>query len=155
MSGSDSSCDAGTVRGGRWSVAQVGLLAISLLEVAKATVALVAGAGFSAGHHAVVRVLWMDYNGWHAVAGLLLFGPGIVFALRRSWAIAYLLVASVLGVVPGVWALFTPHVLLLLMPHHVTSGVVHLVTAAVMIMIALVQLRLDARTNHAPEQAGR
>jgi hypothetical protein len=31
-----------------------------------------------------VQILGMDYNGWHAVAGLALFGPGLIFAMRKS-----------------------------------------------------------------------
>lgn len=124
-------------------MAPAGLLVISLLEVAKAIAALVLGAGFGTGQHEVVRLLGMDYNGWHAVAGLALFGPGLVCALRRPWAVRYLLVAAVFGIVPGVWALITPNVLLLVMPHHVTSGLVHLVTSALMITLAAIQIRLD------------
>lgn len=126
----------------RWTVAQWGLLVISLLELAKILVALVSGVSFAIGPS--VQVLGMDVNGWHAVAGLLLFGPGLVFAARRSWAVAYLLVASVGGIVPGVWALFSTRVMwLLVMPHNVLSGVLHLVMAAIMIALALIQVRID------------
>ncbi|BBX02528.1 hypothetical protein BST36_11310 [Mycolicibacterium moriokaense] len=55
----------------RWSFAQFGLLIICVFHVAP-----------------TVQILGMDYNGWHAVAGLALFGPGLIFAMRKSWSSA-------------------------------------------------------------------
>jgi hypothetical protein len=86
----------------------------------------------------------MDYNGWHAVAGLALFAPGLVFAMRKSWAVLYLLLAAIAGALPGIWAFFSHQVAFVFnFPNNVTDAIVHLVTAAIMIAVAGVQIRLD------------
>lgn len=126
----------------RWTVAQWGLLIISLMELAKALVMLMSGLSFAIGPS--TEFLGMDYNGWHAIAGLLLFGPGLVFATRKSWAVAYLLIAAVGGAIPGIWCFFSTRVLwILVMPHNISSGISHMVMAAIMIAIALIQVRID------------
>jgi hypothetical protein len=129
----------------KWSFAQVGLLIISILHVIQAVVGFIAEPSFAVGPDApTVQVFGMDYNGWHAVAGLALFGPGLVFAMRKSWAVLYLLLAAVAGALPGIWAFFSHQVAYVFtFPNNVTDAVVHLVTAAVMIAVAAVQIRID------------
>ena len=91
-----------------------------------------------------VQLLGMDYNGWHAVAGLALFGPGLVFALRKSWSVLYLIAAAVAGALPGIWAFFSQQVAYIFtFPNNTTDAVVHLVTAAIMLAVAAIQIRLD------------
>jgi hypothetical protein len=128
-----------------WTFAQWGLLVICVLHLGQAVAGYIAEPSFAVGPDApTARVLGMDFNGWHAVAGLGLFGPGLVFAFRNSWAVAYLLLAAGAGMAPGVWALFSEEVAWLFhFPNNHADAVVHLVTGAVMIAIALVQIRLD------------
>jgi hypothetical protein len=129
----------------KWSFAQVGLLIISILHVIQAVIGFIAEPSFAVGPDApTVQVFGMDYNGWHAVAGLALFGPGLVFAMRKSWAVLYLLLAAVAGALPGIWAFFSHQVAYVFtFPNNVTDAVVHLVTAAVMVAVAAVQIRID------------
>jgi uncharacterized protein DUF4383 len=129
----------------QWSFAQWGLLVISLFHVVQAIVGFAIEPSFETGPDAPTAVvLGMDFNGWHAVAGLALFGPGLLFATRRSWAVAYLLVAAVAGGLPGVWALFSHQVAYVFtFPNNITDAVVHFVTAAVMLAVAAVQIRRD------------
>ena len=129
----------------KWSFAQVGLLIISVLHVIQAVIGFIAEPSFAVGPDApTVQLFGMDYNGWHAVAGLALFGPGLVFAMRKSWAVLYLLLAAVGGALPGIWAFFSHQVAYVFtFPNNVTDAVVHLVTAAVMIAVAAVQIRID------------
>ena len=129
----------------KWSFAQIGLLAISALHVVQAVSGFVAEPSFATGPDApTVQLLGMDYNGWHAVAGLALFGPGLVFAMRKSWSVLYLLFAAVAGALPGIWALFSHQVAYVLtFPNNTTDAVVHFVTAAVMIAVAVTQIRVD------------
>ena len=89
----------------KWSFAQFGLLIICVFHVVQAVVGFVAEPSFAVGPDApTVQIMGMDYNGWHAVAGLALFAPGLVFAMRKSWSVLYLLVAAVAGALPGIWA---------------------------------------------------
>lgn len=129
----------------RWSFAQVGLLVICVFHVAQAVIGFIAEPSFATGPDApTVQVLGMDYNGWHAVAGLALFAPGLVFATRKSWAVLYLFFAAVAGALPGIWAFFSHQVAYVFtFPNNITDAVVHLVTAAVMIAVAAIQIRID------------
>lgn len=128
-----------------WSFAQWGLLVISVFHLAQAIIGFIAEPSFATGPGApTVQILGMDYNGWHALAGLALFGPGLVFCLRKSWSVLYLLAAAVAGGLPGVWALFSHQVAYVFtFPHNITDAVVHFVTAAVMAGVAVIQIRLD------------
>ncbi|MDX1873126.1 DUF4383 domain-containing protein [Mycolicibacterium sp. 120266] len=128
-----------------WTFAQWGLLVICLVHLVQAVIGFIAEPSFAVGPGApTVQILGMDYNGWHAVAGLALFGPGLVFCLRNSWAVLYLLAAAVAGGLPGVWALFSHQVAYVFtFPNNITDAVVHFVTAAVMAAVAGVQIRRD------------
>lgn len=129
----------------KWSFAQVGLFVIALVHVIQAVVGFILEPSFAVGPDApTVQLLGMDYNGWHAVAGLALFGPGLVFALRKSWSVLYLIAAAVAGALPGIWAFFSQQVAYIFtFPNNTTDAVVHLVTAAIMLAVAAIQIRLD------------
>jgi hypothetical protein len=129
----------------RWSFAQIGLLIICFVHVIQAVIGFILEPSFATGPTApTVQLLGMDYNGWHAVAGLALFGPGLVFALRTSWAVLYLLLAAVAGALPGIWAFFSHQVAYIFtFPNNITDAVVHLVTAAIMVTVAAIQIRMD------------
>jgi hypothetical protein len=129
----------------RWSFAQIGLLIICIVHVIQAVIGFILEPSFATGPTApTVQLLGMDYNGWHAVAGLALFGPGLVFALRKSWSVLYLLLTAVAGALPGIWAFFSQQVAYIFtFPNNTTDAVVHLVTAAIMVAVAGIQIRMD------------
>ncbi|OBB80874.1 hypothetical protein A5779_11040 [Mycolicibacterium peregrinum] len=133
------------MRGRQWSFAQWGLLIISLFHVVQAIIGFIAEPSFAIGPDApTTPILGMDYNGWHAVAGLALFGPGLVLCWRKSWAVLYLLLAAVAGALPGIWAFFSNQVALIFaFPNNTTDAIVHLATAAVMLAVAGVQIYRD------------
>ncbi|KUI13781.1 hypothetical protein AU191_08575 [Mycolicibacterium acapulense] len=129
----------------KWSFAQVGLLVIAAFHVIQAVIGFIVEPSFATGPGApTAQVLGMDYNGWHAVAGLALFGPGLVFAFRKSWSVLYLLVAAVAGALPGIWAFFSHQVAYVFtFPNNITDAIVHLVISAVMLAVAGIQIRMD------------
>lgn len=129
----------------KWSFAQTGLLIIAMFHVVQAVVGFIVEPSFATGPGApTAQILGMDYNGWHAVAGLALFGPGLVFAMRKSWSVLYLIAAAVAGALPGIWAFFSQQVAYIFtFPNNTTDAVVHLVTAAVMLAVAGIQIRID------------
>jgi hypothetical protein len=129
----------------KWSFAQIALLTIAAFHVIQSIIGFILEPSFATGPDAPTTVLMgMDYNGWHAVAGLTLFGPGLVFALRKSWSVLYLLIAAVGGALPGVWAFFSNQVAYIFaFPNNITDAVIHLVTSTVMITVALIQIRID------------
>jgi hypothetical protein len=128
-----------------WSFAQIGLLIICVVHVIQAVIGFILEPSFATGPTApTVQLLGMDYNGWHAAAGLALFGPGLVFALRKSWSVLYLLLAAVAGALPGIWGFFSQQVAYIFtFPNNTTDAVVHLVTAAIMVAVAAIQIRMD------------
>ena len=134
----------------RWSFAQIGLLIICVFHVIQAVIGFILEPSFATGPTApTVQLLGMDYNGWHAVAGLALFGPGLVFALRKSWTVLYLLLAAAAGALPGIWAFFSHRVAYVFtFPNNTTDAVVHLVTAATMVTVAAIQIRMDGGIRH-------
>ncbi|GAB1811100.1 DUF4383 domain-containing protein [Mycobacterium sp. MUNTM1] len=129
----------------RWSFAQVGLVIICVFHVIQAVIGFILNPSFATGPTApTVQLLGMDYNGWHAVAGLALFAPGLVCALRKSLAVLYLLLAAIAGALPGIWAFFSHQVAFVFnFPNNTVDAVVHLVTAAIMVAVAAVQIRMD------------
>ncbi len=85
-----------------------------------------------------------------------------MFVLRKSWSVLYLLIAAVGAALPGIWAFFSHQVAIVFnFPNNVTDAVVHLVTSAVMIAVALIQIRLDGGLKnsladlHAPAESTR
>jgi hypothetical protein len=129
----------------KWSFAQIALLIIAAFHLIQSIIGFILEPSFATGPDAPTAVVMgMDYNGWHAVAGFALFAPGVVFALRKSWSVLYLLIAAVGGALPGIWAFFSNQVAYIFaFPNNITDAVVHLVTSAVMIAVALIQIRLD------------
>lgn len=129
----------------QWAFAQWGLLVISLFHVVQAIIGFIAEPSFAIGPDApTTPILGMDYNGWHAVAGLALFGPGLVLCWRKSWAVLYLLLAAVAGALPGIWAFFSNQVAYIFaFPNNITDAIVHVATAAVMLAVAGVQIYRD------------
>ena len=73
------------------------------------------------------RVLGVDFNGWHAFSGLLLFAPAFFFALRPAWAVFYALYAGTALVLTSIWiALSTEPLFVLTLPNNETDAVFHL-----------------------------
>jgi hypothetical protein len=129
----------------KWSFAQVGLLIICIVHLIQAVIGFILEPSFATGPGApTVQLLGMDYNGWHAVAGLALFGPGLVFARRKSWSVLYLIAAAVAGALPGIWAFFSHQVAYVFnFPNNTVDAIVHLVTGAIMLAVAAIQIRMD------------
>ena len=120
-------------------------MVIAVFHVVQAVIGFILEPSFATGPDApTVQFLGMDYNGWHAVAGLALFGPGLILCRRKSWSVLYLLLAAVAGALPGIWAFFSNQVAYIFsFPNNMTDAVVHLITAAVMLAVAAAQIRLD------------
>ncbi|SEH77255.1 protein of unknown function [Mycolicibacterium rutilum] len=129
----------------KWSFAQVGLVVICGFHLIQAVIGFIVEPSFATGPDApTAQVLGMDYNGWHAVAGVALFGPGLIFAVRKSWSVLYLIAAAVAGALPGIWAFFSNQVAYVFtFPNNITDAVVHLITAAIMLAVAAIQIRID------------
>ncbi len=85
-----------------------GVLIVSAALLGWSIAGLIANPDFTTGDAATsVRVLGVDFNGWHALSGFLLFGPGIVAARRAEIALLFIPAAVAGLVATGVWALLS------------------------------------------------
>jgi hypothetical protein len=120
------------------------VLVLCLAQLGFAVAGLIANPDFARGAAATsVSVLGVDFNGWHALAGLALFGPGLVAATRADWSFWYAILAMAVLVVTGVWGLLDrrPAAGLLFFPDNVGDAVFHFVSAALFAAILLLHGR--------------
>jgi hypothetical protein len=136
--------EATTLRPG-WTFAQQGVLVLAALLTIWSVVGLIANPDFSTGADAPTeRILGVDFNGWHAVSGFLLFAPAFVAILRPVWAIAYALAAGGALVVTGIWvAADTEPLFILHLPNNGSDAVFHIAFGLLFLAIAAVQLSRD------------
>lgn len=111
---------------------QVAVFVISLTFLAWSVAGLIANPDFATGTDATsTQVLGIDFNGWHAISGLALFGPGLFFALRKEWALLFALVATVSLLASGAWALLdTRPAGVLYFKHNEADAALHFGSAA-------------------------
>lgn len=134
---------------GSWTLAQKGVLAVCAFQLAWSLAGFIAEPSFDFGDGAATQsVLWVDFNGVHALSGLLLFGPGLVFATRPAWALLYAIAAGAALFVTGVWALAsTEPAYVFSFPNNERDAILHLATAVVFAILAVVQLRRDRASS--------
>jgi Domain of unknown function (DUF4383) len=121
------------------------VLSVSVAQLGFAVAGLIANPDFARGAAATsVSVLGVDFNGWHALAGFAVFGPGLVAARRADWSFWYAISAMAVLVVTGVWGLLDrrPAAGLLFFPDNVGDAVFHFLSAALFAVILLVHGRV-------------
>jgi hypothetical protein len=135
---------ATTARQG-WTFAQRAVLVLAVVNVLWALAGLIANPDFATGDGAPVeRVLGVDFNGWHAVSGFLLFAPAFVAVLRPDWAVIYAFAAGAALVLSGIWIFIDPNVLFILnLPEQTVDGIFHVGWGVVFLGVGAVQLALD------------
>jgi hypothetical protein len=129
---------------GSWTLVQKGVLAVCVFQLGWALAGFIAEPSFDGDDAATAVVLGVDFNGVHALSGLLLFGPGVVFATRPAWALLYAISAASALFVTGFWALAsTQPAYVFTFPNNERDAVLHLATGGVFAILAAVQLRRD------------
>ena len=121
------------------------VLLVSVAQLGFATAGLISNPDFARGTAATsVAVLGVDFNGWHAVAGFALFGPGLIAARRVAWSFWYAVSATAVLVVTGVWGLLDPRPVagLLFFPDNMGDAAFHFASAALFAVILLVHGRI-------------
>ncbi len=137
--------EATTARREPWTFAQKGIVVLAAIQLLWALAGFIAEPSFHLGEDAPTkRVLGIDFNGYHALAGLLLFGPAFYFALRPAWAIYYAIYAAGALIVTGIWALFdnTP-AWVFTFPNNDADAIFHLATGALFAIVAGIQIAWD------------
>jgi len=129
----------------QWTFAQRGIVVLAAAQLLWALAGFVAEPNFSLGEGAPTeRVLGVDFNGYHALAGLLLFAPAFYFALRPKWALYYAIYAAGALFATGVWALFDQQpAWVFTFPNNSADAIFHLATGALFAIVALVQIGRD------------
>ena len=90
-----------------WTFAQKALVVLAALQLLWATAGFIAEPSFQIGSDAPTeKVLWVDFNGYHALSGFLLFLPAFYFARRPDWALYYTIYVAAALFITGIWALF-------------------------------------------------
>jgi hypothetical protein len=137
--------EAATAPREQWTFAQKGIVVLAALQLLWALAGFIAEPSFHLGADAPTeRVLGIDFNGYHALAGLLLFGPAFYFALRPKWALYYAIYAAGALVVTGIWALFdTQPAWVFTFPNNYSDAVFHLATGVLFAIVAIVQIAQD------------
>lgn len=120
-------------------------MVLAALQLLWALAGFLAEPSFQLGDDAPTEsVLGVDFNGYHALAGLLLFGPAFYFAMRPDWALYYAIYAAAALILTGIWALFTTTpAWVFTFPNNTNDAVFHLVGGALFAIAATIQLAQD------------
>lgn len=114
-----------------WTVAQWFAIGIGAFTVVTGLIGFVINPDFAVGDDATAETFIADWNGWHAVAALLVGVPAFAVAWYPGLAVPYLIYRAVTDAGVGLWAALDDRPLgVLYLP---TSGdaIVHVVIAAV------------------------
>jgi uncharacterized protein DUF4383 len=132
---------------GRPAFIQYAVFTVSLGLILWSVAGLIANPDFATGDAATAKqVLGVDFNGWHAVSGFLLVGPGLAAALRPDWALAFAGIAFAALAASAVYALFSTRPAdVLAFPNNESDAVLHFGFAALYGGAALIQLRRGRR----------
>lgn len=130
-----------------WTFAQWGIVVLAALQLVWALAGFIAEPSIDFGEDAVTeRVLGVDFNGVHALSGVLLFAPAFFFALRPNWALFYALYAAFALYATGIWAFFDQQpAWVFTFPNNSADAIFHIATGTLFLIVALVQVGLDAR----------
>ena len=133
-----------------WTVAQHFAIWIALFTVVTGIIGFAINPDFAVGDDATAETFIVDWNGWHALAALLVGVPGLAIAWFPGLAIPYLVYRALTDAPVALWAALDDRPLgVLYLP---TSGdaIVHAVLAAISTLGILLALRASRR---APEAA--
>jgi hypothetical protein len=121
------------------------VVAMVVAHLIYAATGLAANPDFSVGDDATaVKWLGIDYNGWHAVAGFALFGPGLLLLRWPQFARIWVWWTAFLLVVTAVWGLLDTRPLgVLFLPDSRTDAMFHVGSA----LAFLALLPLDKRQS--------
>lgn len=101
---------------------------------------------FGTGSDVTSEFFVVDWNGWHALLDVLAAPLAFISATRPTWAVAFLVLGGMGNTVFALWALVdqTPWGIMSF-PNVAADVALHLLTAAVSLLFALVQVRSDRR----------
>jgi hypothetical protein len=125
--------------------AQSGVLFLATPLILWSLAGLIANPDFSTGAGAPTeRILGVDFNGWHAVSGFLLFAPAFVAFREAALARLYAFATGGVLVATGIWVAFDTQPLFVLhLPNNGSDAVFHIAFGLMFLAVAAVQVRRD------------
>lgn len=119
------------------------LIVYCILQLAWAVVGLAANPDFAIGADATsVRVLGVDFNGWHALSGIVLFVPGLLIARRDEVAVPYVWAAIIALLATAAWTPFSARpAWVFYFPHPNADILLHVGSAAILALLLVVRSR--------------
>ena len=121
-------------------VVRVAVLVLCVVAIVHDIIALWINPDFGIGANAhTVKFMWVDYNGWHAVAGFGLFVPGLFAWRRADLARVYSLAVVLALLVTAAWGLLDQNPLAILsFPDQSADGIFHVSVAALFVVPMLI-----------------
>ena len=117
-----------------WTVAQRFAIAIGVFTVVTALIGLAINPDFAVGDDATAEAFIVDWNGWHALAAILVGVPGIAIAWLPSLAVPYLGYRAVTDGAVAVWAAVDDRPLGVLYLPTSSDAILHATLAAVSLL---------------------
>lgn len=112
-----------------WTITQRTCLVLGVLFLAHAVGGLIVNPDFAVGSATTAKTwLLMDWNGWHALTGMLLWSTSIVVAFRADRARLFALVVAIAQVPIVIWMVFDPRPLGLFLLPTTTDLIFHSAT---------------------------
>lgn len=108
-----------------------------------ALVGLMANPDFSLGADATsVQVFGVDFNGWHAVSGFLVWGPGLIAYRRDELAVPYVWAVIIVLLITSVWTQFSERpAWVFYFPHPTGDTILHVGSAVILALLLLLRQR--------------
>ena len=129
-----------------WTVAQHFAIWIGLYTVVTGLIGFALNPDFAVGDDATAETFIVDWNGWHALAALLVGVPGLAIAWFGGLAVPYLLYRAVTDAGVALWITLDDHPLGVLYLPTTSDAILHLALAA----LATLGLILAARGSGRP-----
>lgn len=92
-----------------WTIAQHFAIWLGLFTTVTGLIGLAINPDFAVGDDATAESFIVDWNGWHAVATILVGVPGLAIAWLPGLAIPYLAYRAVTDAAVGLWAALDDH----------------------------------------------
>lgn len=124
-----------------WTVAQHFAIWIGLFTVVTGLIGLAINPDFAVGDNATAESFIVDWNGWHAIAALLVGVPGLAIAWFPGLAVPYLAYRAVTDAAVAVWAAVDDRPLGVLFLPSASDAILHAAIAGVAALGILLALR--------------
>ena len=132
-----------------WTVAQHFAIWIGLFTVVTGLIGMAINPDFAVGDDATAETFIVDWNGWHAVAALLVGIPGLAIAWLPGLAVPYLAYRAITDAGAGLWAALDDHPLGVLYLPTAGDAILHAVLAAAAALGIVLAMRGSGRTAEA------